>query len=289
MQILLALDGSAESLEAANFLARLPLPSNSRVTVVSVIVDTNYDVVQSESQLQLRQAERIAAEQHYTTASRVLSQSGYTCEHIIREGHPNALLIALAKERNVDLISLGARGHSLFARALLGSTSDYVANHARCPVLIARPSAAKNATQNALRILLAYDGTPGAKLAADQMFSLAWTPETQVQITTLLERPGLLPEDEVYDPEAIQQTEAKLTELVAAAACKANVSFKVRETVHVGSALSTLAEKEAGDLIFVGETGKSAIAQFFLGSAARHVLHHSPCSVWVARAKRWNA
>jgi nucleotide-binding universal stress UspA family protein len=288
MRVLLAIDGSPESLNAAKFLANLPLCEKPQVTVVSVLVDTQFDIAIAESGIQLREVEREAAHQHYATVSAALDEAGMPSEHLIAEGHPNRILLQVGKDKDVDLIVLGARGHSLVARALLGSTSDYIANHARCPALVVRPPSKDKPAEHPFRVVLAYDGSAGSKFAAEQLFSQNWCAETEVQITTLLERPNLLPDDVVYDTAAIEEAEKTLAELVASCKCAGNVTYKVRETVHVGSAISLLAEKEHGDLIFVGETGKSALSRFFLGSAARHVLHHSPCSVWVARKKHWD-
>ncbi|MCA9133768.1 MAG: universal stress protein, partial [Planctomycetales bacterium] len=190
MRILLALDGSSESLQAAHFLAQLPLPEKSHVSVVSVLVDTQFDLVESSAGVQLREAEREASVQHYQAVQETLSQAGLSSEHILKEGHPNHWLLRLGKELDIDLMVLGARGHSLFARALLGSTSDYIANHARCPVLIVRPTRPQTSETAPFRVLLAYDGSAGSKAAAEQMFSLAWDATTEVQITTLLERPN---------------------------------------------------------------------------------------------------
>ncbi len=50
------------------------------------------------------------------------------------EGHPaNALLASVTAS---DLLVVGSRGHGEFARALLGSISQHVVNHAPCPVVV---------------------------------------------------------------------------------------------------------------------------------------------------------
>lgn len=286
MRIILALDGSDESLAAARLLSRLPLPAQTRVAVITAIVDTPMDEIDAEVWMQVREASRATALQNYQAVLPHLGQLSAKAEHLLLEGHPSRVILETAKEQDADLIVLGAHGHSLVARVLLGSTSDYVANRAACPVLVVRPPAEDRAAAP-LRVLLAYDGSAGAKVAAEQLFSLEWTADTQLQITTLLERPHLLPEDQVYDSEAISESQQKLTALVTKFGYAANVSYDVRETQHVGDSLAHLADELDGDLIFIGETGRSALATFFLGSATRHVLRHSTRSVWIARRKNW--
>jgi nucleotide-binding universal stress UspA family protein len=62
---------------------------------------------------------------------------GVPIEVEIRAGHAAELIPRVAKERGVDLIVLGHRGHFLRDH-LLGSTADRVAEHAHCPVMIVK-------------------------------------------------------------------------------------------------------------------------------------------------------
>jgi nucleotide-binding universal stress UspA family protein len=62
---------------------------------------------------------------------------GVPLEAELRPGHASELIVTHARERSVDLIVLGHRGHFLRDR-MLGSTADRVAEHAECPVMIVR-------------------------------------------------------------------------------------------------------------------------------------------------------
>jgi nucleotide-binding universal stress UspA family protein len=55
----------------------------------------------------------------------------------VRAGHAAELITSVAREKRVDLVVLGHRGHFLRDH-LLGSTADRVAEHAECPVMIVR-------------------------------------------------------------------------------------------------------------------------------------------------------
>jgi len=50
------------------------------------------------------------------------------------QGHPGQALLEAAKD--ADLLVVGTRGHGGFTGLLLGSTSTYLAHHARCPLVI---------------------------------------------------------------------------------------------------------------------------------------------------------
>ena len=56
----------------------------------------------------------------------------------VANGHPARALLDLAEETEADLIAIGNRGHGGITEALLGSVSQHVVHHARCPVVIVR-------------------------------------------------------------------------------------------------------------------------------------------------------
>ncbi|MEU0679942.1 universal stress protein [Streptomyces albogriseolus] len=54
------------------------------------------------------------------------------------KGHPPAVLIEASE--GAALVVVGSHGHGRIAGTLLGSVSQRVAHHARCPVVIVRPA-----------------------------------------------------------------------------------------------------------------------------------------------------
>ena len=116
---------------------------------------------------------------------------------------------------------------------------------------------------------------------------MQWDTTTELQIVTMLERPTLIPDDVVYDETAIEEADQAMKLLAAQQQCAAKIKYSVREVLNAGNAIAGMVNEEHADLIIMGDTGKSAIARLFLGSASRHVLHHAHCSVWIAREKNW--
>lgn len=51
-------------------------------------------------------------------------------------GSPGEFIIKVAKEDDVDMIVMGARGLGKLKKTILGSVSDYVLNKSKVPVLI---------------------------------------------------------------------------------------------------------------------------------------------------------
>jgi nucleotide-binding universal stress UspA family protein len=59
-------------------------------------------------------------------------------DYIAKEGVSAEVITQHAKDRNVDLIIMGAFGQSKVLELVLGSTTSYTLNHAPCPVLLVR-------------------------------------------------------------------------------------------------------------------------------------------------------
>ncbi|MEV0703212.1 universal stress protein [Saccharopolyspora sp. NPDC050389] len=59
----------------------------------------------------------------------------------VAQGHPARALLAAAEETSADAIVVGNRGHGGFTEALLGSVSQHIVHHARCPVVVVREPA----------------------------------------------------------------------------------------------------------------------------------------------------
>jgi len=57
---------------------------------------------------------------------------------ILLEGEPYKELIHYAEKKEIDMIILGVRGHSLLEQFLVGSTTDRVISRGTCPVLAVR-------------------------------------------------------------------------------------------------------------------------------------------------------
>ncbi len=80
-------------------------------------------------------AERRAAEQH---ALDLAGEMAITGEVRIEAGEPGPTICRLAAALPADLVVVGSHGRSALQRAVLGSVSGHVVNHAQCPVLVHR-------------------------------------------------------------------------------------------------------------------------------------------------------
>lgn len=64
-------------------------------------------------------------------------KQGVTCRGFVKSGRPSKTIVAFAKAKEVDLIVMGSKGtHTDVDGMFLGSVSQRVAAHAKCPVMI---------------------------------------------------------------------------------------------------------------------------------------------------------
>jgi nucleotide-binding universal stress UspA family protein len=61
---------------------------------------------------------------------------GINVKTVLAEGYAGELIMALAERDSCDLIVMGTHGLSGVETFLVGSTSNYVVHHAKCPVLL---------------------------------------------------------------------------------------------------------------------------------------------------------
>jgi nucleotide-binding universal stress UspA family protein len=59
-------------------------------------------------------------------------------EFKLLQGHANEEIVKFLKERDADVLFIGAYGHSRIIEMVLGSTTEYVLRNAPCPVFLSR-------------------------------------------------------------------------------------------------------------------------------------------------------
>jgi nucleotide-binding universal stress UspA family protein len=145
--VLLGYDASPDADDALEFVARLPIREEPRVTVCSAydvirplssgLAPTMVAQVHAAYSDSLRWA-REAAETMATTAGGRLLERGVPATHRTARGPAHEQLAIVAREVSADLLVVGSRGHSAIQRFFLGSTSAALVTHPPTSVLVAR-------------------------------------------------------------------------------------------------------------------------------------------------------
>ncbi len=142
MKILIAIDASAHSEHALEFVTRMRWPGGSRVIVASALPVTaavlaGMDPGGAISAAPLEEARR-EVESLVEKAADTLREAGFPTEHHVLAGDPRESVVDLAVRERVDLIVVGSRGRTGLARLMLGSVSSHVVTHAPCSVLVVK-------------------------------------------------------------------------------------------------------------------------------------------------------
>ncbi|QEG42146.1 universal stress protein [Roseimaritima ulvae] len=284
--IVLAYDGSSFADEAAAMFAHLPHNERIKLTVLTILeiplVSGDYSTAAWVADAAAR--ERQLAQEKFVKVEQMFDGANVDLEHHIAEGHAGRTIVEVAADRGADLVVVGARGHSTISRMLLGSTSDYVATHASCSVLVVRPTGLLE-SKRALRIAIGYNDSPPAQAALEDLLEICQGKDTEVRVLSVACYVLGFYDEMVPDPESIKQeaTQAMQRAVEKLKAVNPSTRGVLLEKPHIGDGLVTSTEDIHTDILVIGETPHSAIARLILGSVSRYVLRHATCSVWITR------
>jgi len=141
-KILVGLDGSEFSLKALQFAIDLAKKYQSHLVLVHVVMRQIYAINPPEAGVLAGTAIVRELEEDgraiLSKGEETVRTQGVPAETRLKQGVPAEELLRTASDEKVDLIVLGSRGLSQVKAFFLGSVSDKVSHHAKCPTLIVR-------------------------------------------------------------------------------------------------------------------------------------------------------
>lgn len=285
--VVLAIDGSKPSIEAAKLLAHLPHPDSLDLTVLSVVQRPFIHSSYATGELLEKAFERdkAFAKETFADVAEMFDGANATLTHELREGPVGETIVEVVGTKRADLVVVGAKGHSQISRLLLGSVSDHVATHAPCSTLVVRPTGLHDAARP-IRVCLAFESSGSAIAALEEIAEVPWKTGTDFHLLTvetyLSDFIGQRIADEGLElsshyQDGLEQAKERLADVAP------NAKTHLLKGDHVGESIVEFAEEHKVDLLIVGETPRSAVNRFLLGSTSRYVLRHAPCSIWVTR------
>jgi nucleotide-binding universal stress UspA family protein len=202
-------------------------------------------------------------------------------------------LVNAATEAKAGLIVVGAVGHGLARRVLLGSVAERTAESSPIPTLVVRPHGRLESWirgEHLLKILVGYDFSVASDAALDWVKQLREIGEVETIVlytnwppdeARRLGYEGPLPL--VANPDEIQKNlERDLKKRVATHLPKQEVTALVEPGWGAPDGyLFEMASQEEVDLIVVGTHQRQGLGRILLGSVSRAVLHHATMAVAV--------
>ena len=314
MRILIAYDGSESADNGIDDLSRAGLPIEADALVVSVaevwLPPPDDEVLDDTFPLQipagLKRARAHAAK--IVKDAQDLAKLGsqriehifprWTVSHEALNGSPPHELLSRTREWQPHLVVVGSHGRTALGRFVLGSVSQKVLTEAQTSVRVARRSIGTGTS--AARIVVAVDGSDGARQAVRAVAARSWMPGSEVRVVVA---DDLLMANSVYRlippvsefVDEVNKDEHTQAEEIAAEATKELRAALDDKNVTVSSAVLTgdpkkvlvrHAEEFGADCIFTGATGFSnPIERFLVGSVSAAVAARANCSVEVVRAR----
>lgn len=297
MKVLLAFDDSELSNTAVSLVKALSLPADSTIGLITVIADDSWTygpwpalaLIQTPAALD-RALSEVRARLQETADG--LAADGRTISFVVRHGRPASEIVMEADRFGADLIVVGARGHSVVERLLIGSVSSEVVDQAHCPVLVVR-------TPRFARVLLATDGSTDGSAAAAFLGTSRIFGEPAVKVVSV-EDPGMPWWSGISPVDGAVAADAYATVMDAAATHARDVASSTAATLgaehvvaeaaprggEIGSTIVAEATDWQADVVVLGTRGHGMLHRALVGSTSRHVLHHAPMSVLIVRPAR---
>jgi nucleotide-binding universal stress UspA family protein len=295
MRALVATDGSECAALAIDLVAQIDWPAGTAIRVVEAI-ETGaalfggpWPAVAMVHADELEADVLRIAHETVSAARARIARPGLAVDTAVLRGRPASAIVDAATAMAADVIVVGSRGHGTIESMVLGSVSAEVIDRAHVPVLVARGGALGP-------VLLAWDGSAGARAAADLVLKWPIVAALPVRVTSVTDvelpwwtgfpepgAPGAIP---LY-LESVEQTrrthEEIARELVAELeSAGLSATVELRDGDAATEIIAAARETGAG-LIVMGTHGRTGVSRLVLGSVARNVVQHAPCSVLVVR------
>lgn len=288
MNLILAVDGSEHSAAAAKLVRDLPLPRESSITVLAVLVPRDA-------------SNHAGLEQALADTKEILKGIKPSIKTELLTGYPAEQISEYAATHIPDLIVLGAKGRRATLGILLGGVVQQIVEYADDPVLVVRAP-----YEGIQRILLVTDGSIHSQRATSYLGHFPIPDMAQVHVLHVLPpmpSPVLIARSwpagsETMAPVPSYETEEMLVKqaeeeerqgkklLAETVDDLGNYGIESKSVLLRGDAATEIiqyANENQVGLIVAGSRGLSQMRRLLLGSLSRKLVHYAGCSVLIVK------
>jgi nucleotide-binding universal stress UspA family protein len=266
--LLLATDGSHFSDGAIQEAIFFGQACHARVVVLHVVHTEAESIKAANSTVMQRQQEM---DPHLDQIRKMAQDSGVEIEVVVvGSSKPEKTIVDQARLRNADAILMGRHGKTGPLSLLVGSMTARVIGQGFPRVLVVP----EDFLLTGAHVLLAMDGSPNSRMAAQEALSLSRTCTTMERLTVI----SVVKKDE-GQPDAramVNEVCAQCRQVGLRAVCE--------PLVQVGNPAELIvqAARDRGvDMILMGGRDKTFMAKMFMGRVTENVIGQAHCAVLV--------
>ena len=274
-KVLLATDGSKDAALAARAAADVCEGTGAELHVVHVWFNVPTARLRPFMRSELKKLGNKLLEEG---VKRVEEAGGRLSDAHLVEGRAADEILDLAEQIGTDLVVIGSRGLGPVGRISLGSVSEAVIHHSRCPVLVLRGGEDAWPPE---RVIFGDDGSEASRAATDLGASLCARHGARAVLLHAYPRlPKVDAEGREFNPrivdDELRRGEKALLE--RSRELEGRLGSRPKARLVVGEAAACLleaAEEEAPErtLLAVGSRGLGAVGRMRLGSVSTKVVH----------------
>lgn len=312
MRLLIAYDGSSAAEAAIDDLASAGLPKSGEAEVITVaevwlplpstddasgddsaaFINEMTEKYREHGERGMGEAEMFA---RHACARVQTALPAWSVDSTAIYGSPALEIIRKADDIAADLIVVGSNGRSSLSRLILGSIAQKVLSEASCSVRIARGKIEVDPSPQ--RILVAFDGSKGAKSAVAAVANRNWSEGSEVRLVTVSDpaTPSAIgrfvpPVIRPLDKLSVSETALLETQSASSLRILERAGLRTGQRVLPGNPKAILKEeavKWRADCVFLGANmSGSSFERFLIGSTSAAVAARAQCSVEVVRVRQ---
>lgn len=270
-KILVPTDFSKSAQNAIDVASQIALQSNAQLVLLHVVEGAGGDSFNVEAQIDtsagwedklftMRMIEK--GKKQLQSSLEALKEQGVRVKTELRMGTPFHGMRTIITEHNVDLVVMGTSGHSKMEEMIIGTNTEKVVRHARCPVLTVQRKPARVDFKN-----IVY----ATSMSEDEeVFSKIIRRTQQLYDATIhlvrINTPGNFERDVVAKREL--QAFAKKLQIK-------NFTVNVFNDLSEEEGIIYFADSINADMIAMATHGRTGFAHVLAGSIAEEVVSHA--------------
>ena len=286
MKYLLAVDGSDQSLDATRaFEALTPAESLKVLHVVSVpgipypAMGAN---VAKDLAMTVERAMKEEGERALDQAEALLPLHSGAVSKQLEMGTPAESILKVAKDDNVDLVVMGARGLGRIREQIFGSVSHRVMTHAPCSTFLV-----KQPIRSIKNLLVPIDGQEDADAVLSFFKKNPFREACSITVLHVIPMfdpvwpvGAMIPAE--FRKEMMRSYAEKFTQVLCLELER--LGHEAKGLAIEGAPSATIVDeirKATSDLLVMRPHSQSGVSRFFLGSVSHSVVHHTDCSTLI--------